>query len=88
MALGARAVDLLRLGMSRGLVLSAGGIVIGGIAALALTRLMVNLLFQVSPCDPVAFGAAVLVMSIVAVIACFLPAYRAMRIDSVRALRT
>ena len=87
-ALGARTVDLLRLVMSRGLVLSAGGIVIGGIAALALTRLMVNLLFQVSPCDPVAFGAAVLVMSIVAVIACFLPAYRAMRIDPVRALRT
>jgi predicted permease len=87
MALGARGVDLLRLVMSRGLVLSAGGIIIGAIAALSLTRLMVNLLFQVSPRDPLAFVAAVMVMTIVTVLACVLPAYRAMRIDPVRALR-
>jgi macrolide transport system ATP-binding/permease protein len=88
MALGARAIDLLPLVMSRGLVLTAAGMVIGAIAALALTRLMINLLFQVSPRDPLAFGAAFMIMTIVALVACFLPAWRAMRIDPVRALRS
>ena len=58
MALGAGANDLLRLVMSRGLALTAGGIVIGAIAALTLTRLMGNLLYKVSPRDPLAFGLA------------------------------
>jgi len=53
-----------------------------------LTRLMINLLFQVSPRDPLAFGAAFMIMTIVALVACFLPAWRAMRIDPVRALRS
>ena len=74
--------------MSRGLILTAGGIVLGAIAALTLTRLMTNLLYQVSPRDPLAFGIAFIVMTIVALIACFLPAWRATRIDPVRALRT
>jgi putative ABC transport system permease protein len=87
MALGARAADLLRLVMSRGLLLTAGGIVIGAIAALTLTRLMGNLLYQVSPRDPLAFGLAFAIMTVVALIACFLPAWRATRIDPVRALR-
>jgi macrolide transport system ATP-binding/permease protein len=88
MALGARAADLLRLVMSRGLFLTAGGIVIGAIAALTLTRLMGKLLYQVGPRDPIAFGAAFIILTIVALIACFLPAWRATRIDPVRALRT
>jgi ABC-type antimicrobial peptide transport system permease subunit len=87
MALGARAADLLRLVLSRGLLLTAGGIVIGVVAALIFTRLMTNLLFQVSPRDPVAFGAAIVVLGTVAFVACVLPAWRATRIDPVRALR-
>jgi macrolide transport system ATP-binding/permease protein len=88
MALGARAADLLRLVMSRGLTLTAAGILLGATAGLALTRLMNNLLYKVSPRDPLAFGSAFVVMIIVALLACLLPAWRAMRIDPARALRT
>src|SRR6184192_2036166 len=87
MALGARASDVLRLVISRGLRLTTAGIVIGTIAALLLTRLMGNLLYKVSPRDPIAFGAALIVLIAVALIACFLPARRATRIDPVQALR-
>ncbi len=87
MALGASVSDLLRLVMSRGLILTAAGIVIGATSALLLTRLMGNLLFRVSPRDPLAFGLAFLVMLTIALVACFLPAWRATRIDPVRALR-
>ena len=87
MALGAGASDLLRLVMSRGLLLTAGGVALGAVAALALTRLMGNLLYQVSPRDPLAFGSAFVIMTIVVGAACFFPAWRATRIDPVRALR-
>jgi len=87
MALGAGVADLLRLVMSRGRVLIAGGVMLGAAAALALTRLMGNLLYKVSPRDPLAFGLAFVIMIIVALVACFLPAWRATRIDPVRALR-
>jgi predicted permease len=87
MALGAGIHDLLRLVMSRGLILTGAGIVIGAAAGLTLTRLMTTQLYQVSPRDPLAFGIAFVVMTIVAMIACFLPAWRATRIDPVRALR-
>jgi predicted permease len=87
MALGARADDLLRLVISRGLRLTAAGIVIGAVAALTLTRLMGNLLYKVSPRDPVAFASAFVIMTVVALAACFLPAWRATRIDPAQALR-
>lgn len=87
MALGAGAADLLRMVVGRGLRLTIAGIFIGAIAALLLTRLMGNLLYKVSPRDPIAFGLALVVMVTVAFIACFLPARRATRIDPVRALR-
>jgi ABC-type antimicrobial peptide transport system permease subunit len=87
MALGARASDVLRLVMSHGLALSAGGVLLGAVAALLLTRLIGNLLYKVSPRDPVAFGSAFIVMTIASLAACLLPAWRATRIDPVRALR-
>jgi macrolide transport system ATP-binding/permease protein len=88
MALGAAAGDVLRLVISRGLRLTIAGIVIGAIAAFALTRLMSNLLYKVSPRDPIAYGLALLVLLGVALLACFLPARRATRINPVQALRT
>ncbi len=87
MALGARANDVLRLVISRGLRLTAAGIVLGAVAALTLTRLMGNLLYKVSPRDPLAFASAFVIMTIVALAACFLPAWRATRIDPAQALR-
>jgi predicted permease len=87
MALGAGVKDLLRLVMSHGLRLTAAGIVIGAAAAVILTRLMGNLLYNVSPRDPIAFGTAFIILIVVAFIACFLPAWRATRIDPVQALR-
>jgi macrolide transport system ATP-binding/permease protein len=87
MALGAEASDLLRLVMSQGLALTAGGLVLGVAAALALTRLTVGLLYKVSPRDPLAFGVAFVVMTTASLAACFLPAWRATRTDPGRALR-
>ncbi len=87
MALGAGAGDLLRLVMSRGLALTAAGVVIGAGAALQLTRLMGYLLFQVSPRDPLAFGSAFVVIATAALAACGLPAWRATRTDALLALR-
>ena len=85
--IGATVRDLLRLVISRGLRLTIAGVVIGAAAALLLTRLMGNLLYKVSPRDPIAFGAALIILIAVALVACFLPARRATRIDPVRALR-
>jgi macrolide transport system ATP-binding/permease protein len=87
MALGADASNLLRLVMSRGLALTAGGVLLGGVVALASTRLLGNLLYNVSPRDPLAFGSALAVMTIASLAACFLPAWRATRTDPARALR-
>ena len=87
MALGAGAPDLLRMVIAQGLGLTLVGIGIGGAVALGLTRLLGNLLYKVSPRDPVSFGAAVLVMMVAALSACLLPAWRASRTDPVRALR-
>src|SRR5438445_3553155 len=88
MALGASADDVLRLIFSRGLRLTTIGLIIGAIAALLLTRLMENLLYKVSPRDPIAFSSALVILILVTLLACFLPARRATRIDPVRALRT
>ena len=78
---------LLRLVLSRGLALLATGVVIGAAVALGLTRLLGNLLYQVSRRDPLAFGSAFAVMTIAALAACFLPVWRATRTDPMRALR-
>ncbi|MGA2212853.1 MAG: ABC transporter permease [Bryobacteraceae bacterium] len=87
MALGASTSNLLGLVLSHGLALTAGGVLLGAAAALSLTRLMGNLLYNVSPRDPLAFGSAFVVMAMAALTACILPAWRAARTDPVRALR-
>jgi predicted permease len=86
-ALGADAGDVLRLIFSQGLRLTTIGLIIGTVAALLLTRLMENLLYKVSPRDPLAFASAFVIMTVVALVACFLPAWRATRIDPAQALR-
>jgi macrolide transport system ATP-binding/permease protein len=87
MALGAGASNVLRLVVSRGLALTAGGVALGAGVALVLTRLLGNLLYKVSPRDPLAFGSAFVVMAVASLAACFLPAWRATRTDPARALR-
>ena len=62
-------------------------VLLGAVAALSLTRLLGNLLYKVSPRDPLAFASALIIMTFVALAACFLPAWRATRTDPVRALR-
>src|SRR6266851_4696419 len=88
MALGAGASNLLRLVLSRGLALTGAGVLLGAATALLLTRLLGNLLYKVSPRDPVVFGCAFAVMALVSVASCWLPAWRAARTDPMRALRT
>jgi len=87
MALGADASNLVRLVLSRGLALMAGGVILGAVVAVASTRLMGNLLYHVSPRDPRAFGAAFAVMTVATLAACFIPAWRATRTDPAEALR-
>ncbi|HVH71642.1 MAG TPA: FtsX-like permease family protein, partial [Candidatus Dormibacteraeota bacterium] len=85
--LGAPTSGLFRLVISRGLALTFGGILVGAAAALGLTRLLGYLLYKVSPRDPLAFGYAFVVLTTVSLIACFLPAWRAARVDPIVALR-
>jgi len=87
MALGAGTSDLLRLVLSKGLALTAGGAALGAAAALELTRLMWYLLYNVSPRDPWAFGSAFAVIAVASLAACLVPAWRATRTDPLQALR-
>jgi predicted permease len=87
MALGAGASNVLRLVLSRGLLLITTGMLIGIALALLLTRLLGDLLYHVSPRDPLAFAVALAVMTVASTAACFLPAWRATRTDPIRALR-
>ena len=87
MALGAQSHDVLRLVVGDGAKLAFAGIIIGVLGALALTRLMTRLLFEVKPTDPATFAAAAVVFLAVALVACYIPARRAMRVDPMVALR-
>jgi len=87
MALGADTSDLLRGVLRQGLALTAGGIALGAAAGLALTRLIVGLLYKVSAHDPLAFAMAAAVMTVASLTACLAPAWRAARTDPVEALR-
>ena len=87
MALGASVTDILKLTMARGLKLVAMGLVIGVVGALALTRLLATLLFDISASDPLTFAAVAIVLASVAMVACYIPARRATRVDPMIALR-
>ncbi len=87
MALGARRADILRLVLRQGLMLAAIGIAIGLGAALALTRLLGSLLYRVSVTDPLTFCAGAALFTAVALLASYIPARRATRVDPVIALR-
>jgi len=87
MALGAQPSDVLRLVIGHGAKMAVIGVAIGIGAALGLTRLMANQLFGVSAHDPLTFAGVALLLIIVAVAACYIPARRAMRVDPMVALR-
>lgn len=87
MALGAQAADVLRMVLRSGMALVGGGVVLGLIAALVLTRVMATLLYGVSPSDPATFLAVPALLTGVALLASYLPARRATRVDPMTALR-
>jgi putative ABC transport system permease protein len=87
MALGAKPGDVFRLALRRGAILTVCGIAAGLLAAFALTRVMANLLFGVSASDPITFVGVAILLSVVALLACYLPARRATRVSPLIALR-
>jgi putative ABC transport system permease protein len=87
MAIGAQRRDVLKLFMGEGLKLVLAGIVIGLAGALALTRLLASLLFGVSPTDATTFALVAVALLLVALLACYLPARRATKVDPLTALR-
>jgi putative ABC transport system permease protein len=87
MALGAHRGDVLRLVLAQGGKMSLTGIAIGTIASAGLTRLMANLLYGVSVVDPATFAVVAFVLAVIAMVASYLPARRALRMDPLVALR-
>jgi putative ABC transport system permease protein len=87
MALGAQARQVLGMVLAQGALLVAVGVVLGVVLALALQRILAGMLFGVAPTDPIIFASVVVVLAAVALIACYLPARRATRINPLVALR-
>ncbi|HMF55989.1 MAG TPA: ABC transporter permease [Pyrinomonadaceae bacterium] len=87
MALGAQRVDVLRMILSQGMMLALVGVCIGLIAAIAATRIMRTLLYEISPTDMTTFATVSLLLAGVALLACIIPARRATKVDPMVALR-
>jgi len=87
MALGAERRNVLRLVLGQGVGLALAGVVVGVLVASQLTRLMTDMVYGVKPGDPLTFAATSALLVLVALVACYLPARRAMRVDPIVALR-
>lgn len=87
MALGAEPAGILRQVITHGLTLTLSGVFIGIAAALVLTRFLRSMLFEISATDPLTFGGIAILLTVVALVACYIPARRAMQVDPIRALR-
>jgi predicted permease len=87
MALGARRRDVMKLVLGQGAKMALVGVIIGVAAALGLTRLMANQLFGVTAYDPLTFVTVIILLTLVALLACYIPARRAVRVDPMEALR-
>ena len=87
LALGAGSGDILIAAMSDGVRFAVAGVVVGMLASFALTRSMTTMLFGITPTDPLTFGVFAAIMLAVAMLASFVPARRALRVDPVTALR-
>jgi putative ABC transport system permease protein len=87
-ALGAQSGDVLQIVLGQGARLALAGLAIGTLASLALTRLMTTLLFGIGTRDPITFAGVGVLLAIVSLLACYIPARRAMRVDPVVALRS
>jgi ABC-type antimicrobial peptide transport system permease subunit len=87
MAMGAQNREVLSLILRQGIVMIIVGLALGTVGALALTRLVGSLLYGVTTLDPLSFAAALLVLTVVGLLACYFPARRALHIEPVLALR-
>src|SRR5205085_10107289 len=86
-ALGASSVDVIRLILRQGLTLALAGVALGALASFGLTRMLKSFLFGISANDPVTFAAVALLLTAMALVACWIPARRATKVDPMIALR-